>query len=83
MFLEFIFPEKTLDSIIYIEWEWNLGRLKIFWFFLDEIVRNLQRRFNSTMKNEIYLMERDFLINWLFRTWLFEAATYLHLILMK
>ena len=35
------------------------------------------------LKNEIYPMERDFLINWLFRTWLFEAATYLHLILMK
>ena len=44
MFLEFIFFRKILDSIIYIEWECNLhlGRLKVFWFCLDEIVRNLQ-----------------------------------------
>ena len=41
---------KTLGSIstgnllVYtIEWKWNLhlGRLKVFWFFLDQIVRNL------------------------------------------
>ena len=36
------FSIKTPDSIIYIKWEWKLGRLKVFWFFLDEIIRNLQ-----------------------------------------
>ena len=98
------FFRKPLDSIIYIECKWNLGRRKIFCFFLGEIVRNLQWRLgyciwiktgncskNSTrlgmsrrpLKNEIQLMESNFLINWLFRTWSFEAATYLHLILMK
>ena len=37
---------KTLNSIIYIEWEWklHLGRLNFFRFFLDEIVRKLQWR---------------------------------------
>ena len=37
MFLEFTFFIKTLDSINY----WyilHLGRLKVFWFFLDQIV---------------------------------------------
>ena len=36
------FSRKILDSIIYIEWEGSLGRLKVFWFFLNGIVRNLQ-----------------------------------------
>ena len=38
------FSRKIMDSIIYIEWEWSLGRLKVFWFFLDDIVRDLQWR---------------------------------------
>ena len=37
---------KTINSIIYIEWEWKLylGRLNFFRFFLDEIIRKLQWR---------------------------------------
>ena len=78
---------KAENLLVYtIEWKWNLhlGRLKIFWFFLDQIVRNFSWRLgyyilikegncgkNSTklvmshrhLKNEIYPMERDFLIN--------------------
>ena len=47
--LEFIFFRKTLDSIIYIEWKRNLhlGRLKVFWFFLDDIGRDLQWRIKT------------------------------------
>ena len=67
-----------------VELTFHLDRLKVFWFLLDRIVRNLQWRLryyiliktdncgkNSTklvmshklLKNEIYPMERDFLIN--------------------
>ena len=82
------FSIKTPDSIIYIKWEWKLVRLKVFWFFLDEIIGNLQWRLGhyiliKTGNCGKMMMERDFLINWLFRTWSLEAATYLHLILTK
>ena len=46
MFLEFIFFIKTLDLLVHtIEWKWNLrlGKLKVFWFFLDQIVITYNR----------------------------------------